>query len=816
MTVQQAFELASEHHRARRFPEAESVYRQILAHQPDYVPALENLARLGFEIGRFADAADLLRRAIALRPDSPDLYANLGMVLATAGLAAQAIPVLRQALALRARPEAYNNLANALQAVGNFDEALEAYQQCLRLAPNYADAHNNLAIVLKQKGRFDEAITHFRKSLELRPGNHEARYNLGLALKAVGRLDEAVDAFRQALEQRPDYAEAALELGSALHDKNDLDAAVAAFRQALQYRPNYPEAWYGIGNSLKLKPEYGQAIAAYQQALALRPDYAEAFNNLGNALKDLGRMDEALAAYNRAIELRPDLPEPLNNLGFSYELLGDQDQAIAYYHKALALRPNYAEALNNLANVFKARGQLDEAIETYHRAIEIDPKSAEAHNNLANAMKDTGRLDAAMEGYRRAIELGGGSQANSNLLFGTWAHPDFDLKRIWEEHVAWRDRFAAPLAGSIPVHSNDRSPDRRLRIGYVSPDLTEHPVGRFVMPLLANHDRNQFEVFCYSDSRRADAFAAQFRSLGYHWRDTFALSDEQLARGILEDRIDILVDLALHTAGNRMLVFARKPAPVQVTYLGYCGTTGLTTMDYRLSDAFFDPPGTDERYYSERTIRLPRSYYCYVPLPYAPPIGQLPALTKGHVTFGSLNNTWKASAHTLSTWWRLMRQVPGSKLVAHFHEGSQRQQVIEHAGREGIDQSRLEFVGRLPGKEYFAKYQEIDIALDPFPYPGGTTSCDAIWMGVPVVTLAGQTPVGRAGVSILSTIGVSEWIVHDREQYIQIASTLAADLSQLAATRSTLRDRMQSSPQMDVAGFTKDIEAAFRQMWRNG
>ena len=371
-----------------------------------------------------------------------------------------------------------------------------------------------------------------------------------------------------------------------------------------------------------------------------------------------------------------------------------------------------------------------------------------------------------------------------------------------------------PLAEFIQPHLNNRSPDRRLRVGYVSPNFGSHPVGRFLLPLLESHDKESFETFCYASVEIADAMTDRCRAHADVWRDMLGLSDEQVAHAIRQDRIDILVDLTMHMRRNRLLVFARKPAPVQVTYLAYCGTTGLSTMDYRLTDPYLDPPGQDERFYSELSVRLPETYWCYRPAIETPPVNAQPALEAGHVTFGSLNNFCKVTPPALAAWSRLLQAVPKSWLLLHAHPGSHRDRVCEFLNEQGISPERVVFVDFQPMAEYFGVYQRIDVALDPFPYGGGTTTCDALWMGVPVVSLAGQTAVGRGGLSILSNIGLPELVACDTEQYVRIAAELAQDLPRLRDLRATLRQRMQSSPLMDVPRFARNIEAAYREMWR--
>jgi predicted O-linked N-acetylglucosamine transferase (SPINDLY family) len=386
---------------------------------------------------------------------------------------------------------------------------------------------------------------------------------------------------------------------------------------------------------------------------------------------------------------------------------------------------------------------------------------------------------------------------------------------IYEEHRRWNQQHAEPLRKFIQPHTNNRESERPLRIGYVSPDFRDHPVGRFLLPLLAAHDPNNFAVFCYAEVHHPDRLTDLLHRHAKQWRNTVGLTDERAAELIREDQIDILVDLTMHMARNRLLLFARKPAPVQATYLAYCSTTGLNTIDYRLTDPHHDPPGVNDAYYSETSIRLPETYWCYSSVEQSPQVSLPPALGTGDVTFGCLNNFCKVSPEALDVWIQLLGATPKSRLILHAHEGSHRQRVWDSLQHQGIDPHRLRFVGMLPFYEYFNMYEQIDIGLDPFPYNGGTTTCDALWMGVPVVTLSGRTGVGRGGVSVLRNVGLTELIGETPEQYVRIATGLAGDLPRLAELRRTLRSRMQASPLMDAPRFARNIEAAYRQMWRN-
>jgi predicted O-linked N-acetylglucosamine transferase (SPINDLY family) len=392
-------------------------------------------------------------------------------------------------------------------------------------------------------------------------------------------------------------------------------------------------------------------------------------------------------------------------------------------------------------------------------------------------------------------------------------HPAADVQTIAQEQRRWNQQHAQPLHKFIVAHANDPNPDRRLRIGYVSPDLSDHIVGRNVLPLFKLHDRRQFEIFAYADLRRPDDVTAQFQQNTQGWRNIQRMSDEQAAQQIRQDRIDILVDLSLHTAGNRLLIFARKPAPVQVTFAGYPGSTGLTAIDYRLSDPYLDPPGMDESIYSERTIRLPHSFWSFDPFE-SEPVSELPALQNGYITFGCLNSFFKINDGQLLLWAKVLRQLDRSRLLLLAPRGSHRQRTKDRLSREGIDPKRLGFVRRLPHLEYLRLYHRLDLGLDSFPYNGHTTSLDSFWMGVPVVTLVGQTPVSRAGWCQLSNLGLPELAAQTPEEFVRIAVELASDLPRLKELRSTLRQRMEQSPLMDAPRYVGNIEAAFRQMWQ--
>ena len=667
-----------------------------------------------------------------------------------------------------------------------------------------------------QAGRLAEAERIYRQVLAEQPNHADALHLLGVLAGQTGRLDAGVDLIRRAIAICSTNASIYNNLGNALSAGGQLDQAIAAYRQAIQLKPDYSEAHSNLGNALTDMGQLDDAIAAYRQAIRLKPDLAEAHNNLGNALKDLGQLDEAVASYQQAIRLKPDFAGAYCNLGIVLHGKGQLDEAIAAYRQAIRLKPDLAGAHYNLGIARQGKGQLDEAVVSYCQAIRLKPDYAEAHCNLGNALKDMGQLDAAIASYRQAIRLNpDGARVHGNLVFTFQYHPGYDGGMIHEELCRWNRRHAEPLKKFIRPPTNDRNPERRLRIGYVSADFREHAVGQNLLPLLRQHDHRQMEIFCYSNVVRPDGLTGQFRRYADVWRSIVGLSDSQAVDLIRQDRIDVLVDLALHTGNNRLLVFAHKPAPVQATFAGYPGSTGLDTIDYRLTDPHLDPPGLNDQFYSETSIRLPDSFWCYDPLVTELPVNPLPAQARGRVTFGCLNSFCKVNEQVLRLWAQVLKTVPRSRFVLLCPEGSHRQPLLDMLQREGISPDRIELIAHRPRLQYLELYHRIDVGLDTFPYNGHTTSLDSYWMGVPVVTLVGQTVVGRAGLSQLTNLGLPELIAQTSQQYVRIAAALAGDLPRLAELRRMLRGRMQASPLMDAPRFARNVEAAYRQMWRN-
>jgi predicted O-linked N-acetylglucosamine transferase (SPINDLY family) len=802
------FALALQHHQAGRLSQAAQLYQEIIALDPQHADALRLYGVIAHQVGRHELAADLIGQAIKINPRIPEYHNDLGLALHALGRFQPAIAAFQAALQLQPNlPEAQYNLANTLRADGQLDHAIATYNLALQLRPNYPEALNNLGNALKDRQQFAQAVAAFRQAVAIQPRYVQALCNLGNALQTLGQakasshqphddsheLQQAVEAYRAALALQPNDPQIHNNLGTALETLGRSDEALACYQAALRLMPRYADAWFNLGNLLRNRRHFGDATRAYRNALEVQPQYPEALNNLANALRDQGELEQAIATYRQALALKPDFPEALNNLATALKDHGDTDDAVAAFHAALKLKPDYATALSNLGNVLKDQGLLPEALAAMRQAVALRPAIAELHNNL---------------------------------IYTLHFDPAYDPRAVARELALWNERHAEPLVRLIRPHDNDRSPgggDRPLRIGFVSPDFRSHPIGRFLLPLFEAHtpDPNaEFRYFCYSDApfppSKPDPITTRLKPHADRWHNTADLLDTELAALIRLDKIDLLLDLTMHMEGSRLTLFAQKPAPVQITYLAYPTSTGISAMDYRLTDAAFDPPESDTSIYTEKTLRL-RSYWCYPKPDNAPEVAPPPSTTgpnAGTLTFACLNNFAKVSPQALATWIDILKALPNSRLFLHAPPGSHRDRTRQTLATAGINPDRLSFFGFLPFPDYLALHNQIDIALDPFPYAGGTTSCDALYMGVPLLTLAGPTALSRGGTSILTALNLPDLIAPTPAAYTQLALTLAQDLPRLATLRQELRPRMEASILMNAQAYTQDFHATLRHAWR--
>jgi protein O-GlcNAc transferase len=629
------------------------------------------------------------------------------------------------------------------------------------------------------------------------------------------KLVEAESLYRRILIQQPDHADALHLSGVIAHQTGRNQLAVDLIGRAIAIKRTEGLYHNNLGLALQALGQLDAAIVTYHEAIRLKPNYAEAFNNLGLALQALGQLEVAVSAYHKALEFKPDFAGAYNNLGSALEAQDQFALAIGAYRQAIELKPDLAEAYNNIGGILFKQDRFENAVETYQIALQLKPDYAEARSNLAGVLKDLGQFDAAIAEYRMALQLKPDlAHVHSNLIYSLYYHPRYDAAMILEECRQWNALHADSLKPFIRPHTNNPDLQRRLKIGYVSADFWQHASAFFLHPLLSCHNHQIFEIYCYAQIAKPDSQTERLQAYADHWRSTTGMSDENLAQQIRQDQIDILVDLKLHTANNRLLVFARKPAPVQLTWLGYPGTTGLNTIDYRLTDPYLDPPGAADEPYTEKSIHLPETFWCYDPLDDQPPVNQLPALSNGYVTFGCLNQFRKVNEGVLELWMKLLHTVLHSRLLLFVPQGQVRDRLLLQFQKAGIALTRVEFLDRQSRREYLNLYHRIDLSLDTFPCNGHTTGFDSLWMGVPFVTLVGTNAMGRAGWSQLCNLDLRELAADSPQKYVAIAAELAHNLPRLAKLRAALRDRMRQSPLMDAARFTRNVESVYRDIWK--
>lgn len=702
---------------------------------------------------------------------------------------------------------------------GHLSAAEALYREILQANPDHPDALHLLGLIAHQVGKSEIAVQLIAKAIAQNPTS-AMFYNLGLALQALGKLEPAVENFQKALALKPDYAEAHYSLGRCYQVQAKLSEALGSYQKAILYRPDYVAAYNNLGNVFKGLGKLDEAIECYRKLLALKQDYAEAHNNLGAALNGIGQSDLAVESFQKAIALKPDYADAYSNLGNALQVQGKVEAALACYRRAIELNPSNAVAHSNLGSLLKEQGKLDVAIASYRKAIEQDPHFAEAYGNLANALLAEGKFDAAIVHYQKALSLRSDySEAYSNLIFALSFHPGCSPSQLRLVAAQYGEKVLAKAKPYVNWISNEKWRDTAtpLRVGLVSGDLNNHPVGYFMEGILEHLNPARIELVAYVTKPQDDALTGRIRPYFSAWNSIVGLDDEAAARKIYADGIDILIDLAGHTARNRLPVFAWKPAPVQVSWLGYFATTGVPGIDYLLADRVSVPESHKERF-TEAIWYLPDTRLCFTPPTLADSleVSALPALRNGYVTFGSFQNLSKLNDSVLAVWGRILHALPRTRLRIQnkqMNHPQAREELEARLVKVGITPDRLMIEGPLPRAEYLAAHADVDILLDTFPYPGGTTTCEALWMGVPTLTLAGDTMLSRQGASLLACAGLPDWIANNVDEYIVKAVDHASKIDQLAKLRSGLRREVLVSPLFDAARFALNLEDALTRMW---
>ena len=765
-----------------RLSEAEASFRRSLGLHPNSPAAQCGLGKLLTRQGKLAEAESCYRRAIELSPNSAEYHYCLGNVLYDRQ-PSEAESCYRRAITLEPTfVLAYVNLGSLLGTQNRTTQEEVCYRRAIKLDPHFAEAHNNLGKMLRKLGKVAEPEECYRKAIELKGDLPETHYNLGEVLEEQGRWIEAEACYRRAVELKPNLAEAQCRLGTLLRKRGNLPEAEGCYREAIRHKPNFVDAIYKLGTILNDDGRSLEAAACFERVIALKPKLAFAYSNRGLALGAQGRAYEEEQCYRRAIELNPDM----------------------------------APAYCNLGNSLKKQGKFAEARASYQQAIVVDPGFVEAYSNLGTLQQEQSQLAAAEASYRQALGIMPDyAIAYSNLLFTLSHNPEISAPDLFAEHCRFGVHFEEPLRKSWMEPANSREPDRRLNIGFVSGDLRVHPVTLFIEPAISSLAKNpMFCLHAFANQTIEDAVTLRMRSYFQQWHPISSLSDIALCDLIRKERIDILIDLSGHTARNRLLAFARKPAPIQASWLGYLGTTGLTAMDYFLADRFLLPQAEFSAQFTEKLVHLP-AVSTFLPDEDAPPVNESPALGAGYVTFGSFNRVAKLNPQVIHLWGQLLRALPRTRMMlANMPSPSEIDLVCDWFRNAGISRDRLSFELCCDRRSSLELHHRVDFCLDTFPYTGFTTTLNATWMGVPTLTLAGFRPPGRQSTAVLSHLGLTGFIARDEESFVSKGVHLATDVQSLAALRSTMRERFVASLWGQPEKVADGLGEAFRAMWK--
>jgi predicted O-linked N-acetylglucosamine transferase (SPINDLY family) len=670
--------------------------------------------------------------------------------------------------------------AAELHRQGLAEDAETLYLDLLKLQPTHVSALTNLGVLQAARGETEKAVHSLTAAVGINPKYADAHYNLGNVYRRAGALEFAAECYRECLRLAPAHENASFNLGLTAKAAGDFPVAEAAFRAVLVTSPTDLPARQQLGEVLARQSKHAEAVAELGRAVADHPASARAYCNLGVLLLGMQRFKEAQPSLQTALKLQPEYPEAHNAYGLVLQSLGRFDDALYHFQQAVTAHPKFEEAWNNWAINLAEQGMIAEAVDCLNTAIERGAGSPALHDN-------------------RLV-----------LLFSL---PGTTPDILKHEHEAWAERFAPRIPAAPAIHP---PPDakRRLRVGYVSADFREHSVAGMVETLFRNHDRSGFEVFAYSNVGRPDDTTRRLQSSADHWRHIREMNEGQFAGCVRSDGIDVLVDLAGHLAGNRLLGFALRPAAVQLSLYGYPGTTGLKAIDARITDAVSDPPGATEEHWTERLIRLPDVGWVYSPPAEAPPVSPLPAAQAKSFTFGCLANSIKLGPECVAAWAELIRSAPGSKLVLLSGSSQMAKKVLlERFAKVGILRERIAFVERMPRGKYLETLGTFDLALDPFPFNGCTTTADALWMGVPVLTVAGRSSHSRQGAMAMYALGLAEFVADSPDALPALGKMWMGRRNELAQIRAGLRQRMKDSALCAGERYTRNLEDAFRSAW---
>ncbi len=779
------FEEAQRYHGANKYAEAANFYHQCLQIDPDHADSLHYLGIIAHQTGDSSTATALLEHAHAIANDDIDILLNLGIILG---------------------------------AQQRFNEAASCFHKILMISPKNPKALFQIGMLFYDQKMYSEAEKSLRALLQEKEDDYDAWNALGLALKYQNRFPEALATFHYVLEKKPGFRDSLVNLANGYYTIGKHEVAEKYLHEGLALYPDDIDLNYNLALIRMHHREWPEAIALHEKILKQKPNYYDSLTALGNIYDQMDKVDLAEKYYDNAIAANPTHGLAYNNKGSLLMHNKRYEEAEQCFNQAIHLRPENAFAYINKGNMLHQLTRTDEAIENFKTAIRLEPSNPAAYSNYGNLLKGQGKLVEAMPLYKKAIECDKSfSTAINNYLFCAHYDADFSPEDLFRDHVTYA-RLISDNVTPFGHYENAPDAERKLRVGFISGDLREHPVAFFIEPDFEYHDPQKMEIFCYVNqyTKDLDAVSDRLKAHVEHWTNIMSLSDKQVAEKIREDGIDILIDLSGHTALNRLGVFAYKPAPIQCTWIGYFDTTGLPTMDYIITDKYLLPP-EEEHLYVEKPLRMPEHSAVFALPTFPIDVAPLPALKNGYITFGSFNALAKITDTVLSTWADILHAVPNSRLYfknASFDDKGSLEIYKQKLINLGITLDRVTFDGKSPLKEYYRCYNNIDIALDPFPYNGGTTSLGTLWMGVPLVNLKGDRLISHVGETCLYAVGHPEWIARDKQEYVKIAVDLAGDIQKLTELRSTLRKKLEKSPLCDGPRHAANLEKTLRGAWR--
>jgi len=779
---------AFQYYQSGQLQKAEGICKRILEIDPGHSDCLHLLGVIVNHVGKRNVAANLVNKAIQNNPENPIYYNTLGVLFQGQGRSEEAISCYRKVLKLKPdHPDPYYNMGNAFKGQGKSEKAIACYQKALQLKPDYADAYNNMGNVFQDQGKSEEAVACYQKALQLKPDYADAYNNMGNVFEGQGRWDEAISCYRKVLKLKPDH----------------------------------PDPYYNMGNAFKGQSKPEEAIACYQKALQLKPDFADAYNNMGNVFQAQGKSEEAVACYQKALQLKPDLVGTYNNMGNVFQDQGKLKGAISCYQKAVRLKPDYADAYNNMGIAFQDQGRSEEAIACYQKALELKPDLADACNHLVHQLQHTcawqnlGSLTAKLDGLTGGA-LNNGTRTAEAPFVSLARHND--LSHNFAVAKSWSCDIARSMSDLKMRFSFDgkRSGKTRIVVGYLSNNFQNHTMAHLMLGLFGLHNRDEFQISCYS---YGDDDGGLYRKGIQRDCDKFVdirnLSHAEAAKCIYEDQVDILVDLMGHTRGSRLYISALRPAPIQARYLGLAGTTGADFFDYIITDRIITPED-HAQHYSETFVYLPHSYQVNDRTQAISNRAWKRAefgLPEDSFVFCSFNQAYKIEPVMFDSWMKILRQVPEGVLwLQRANETVEKNLRLETEAR-GVKPERLIFSQKLPPDEHLARLRLADLSLDTRIVNGAATTSDALWVGVPVITLQGGHFASRMSSSILTAIGLSELVTHTLEDYEAVAVRLARNPGELQAIRQRLEKNRLTEPLFDTPRFAGNLEKAYKEMW---